>query len=183
MENFLHTENLTLRMPNTDLACELADYYRRNREFLRPYEPVRDEIFFEIETQRELLSDLVEKQSRGEAYRFYISQKENPEKIIWMLGLNNVIRGCFCSCFISYSLDENCINRGYMTEAVSVVVKYAFGELGLHRIEGNAMPRNKASLRVLKKCGFCKEGLAKKYLKINGVWEDHIHMVILNRDM
>jgi ribosomal-protein-alanine N-acetyltransferase len=58
-----------------------------------------------------------------------------------------------------------------------------FGEYGLHRIEANIMPRNAASLRVVEKAGFHREGLAKKYLKINGVWEDHIHMVLLNDRM
>jgi [ribosomal protein S5]-alanine N-acetyltransferase len=55
-----------------------------------------------------------------------------------------------------------------------------FQELGLHRIEANIMPKNKRSLRVVEKLGFYNEGLAYKYLKINGKWEDHIHMVLLN---
>ena len=66
-----------------------------------------------------------------------------------------------------------------MTQAVQTVTDFGFGELGLHRIEGNVMPRNRASLRVLEKCGFQKEGISPRYLKINGVWEDHIHMVRL----
>ena len=70
-----------------------------------------------------------------------------------------------------------------MTEAVSQVVRFAFSSLRLHRIEGNIMPRNKASIRVAEKCGFVREGVARKYLKINGVWEDHIHFVKLNEDM
>ena len=70
-----------------------------------------------------------------------------------------------------------------MTEAVNQVVTYAFDSLGLHRIEGNIMPRNKASIGVAKKCGFAEEGLSRKYLKINGVWEDHLHFVRLNEEM
>lgn len=67
-----------------------------------------------------------------------------------------------------------------MTQAVEAVTQMAFTQLNLHRIEANVMPRNTASLGVLQKCGFEHEGVAKKYLKINGVWEDHIHMVKLN---
>lgn len=70
-----------------------------------------------------------------------------------------------------------------MTETTKAVVKYAFKDLGLHRIEGNVMPRNERSLRVVEKCGFQSEGIAEKYLKINGVWEDHVHMVIRNHAM
>ena len=65
-----------------------------------------------------------------------------------------------------------------MTEAVRETVRIAFEELDLHRIEANIMPRNRASLGVARKAGFYEEGLALKYLQINGVWEDHIHMVI-----
>ena len=61
-----------------------------------------------------------------------------------------------------------------------MVVRYAFAEAGLHRVEANVMPRNKPSLRVLEKNGFVNEGLSKYYLNINGVWEDHVHMVRIN---
>jgi len=67
-----------------------------------------------------------------------------------------------------------------MTEAVKKVVDYAFTELKLHRIEGNVLPDNVSSLKVLDKNGFKYEGVSEKYLKINGVWRDHIHMVKLN---
>ena len=70
-----------------------------------------------------------------------------------------------------------------MTMAVDMVTAYAFSVLGLHRLEANVMPRNKASLRVLEKNGFLNEGLSKYYLNINEVWEDHIHMVKLNESM
>lgn len=70
-----------------------------------------------------------------------------------------------------------------MTETVNEVVRYAFESLGLHRIEGNIMPRNKASIGVVEKCGFVNEGTSRKYLKINGVWEDHIHFVKINEAM
>ncbi len=67
--------------------------------------------------------------------------------------------------------------------SVAMLIKYAFEELGLHRIEANVMPKNKASLRVLEKNHFVNEGISKYYLNINGVWEDHIHMVKINYAM
>ena len=91
--------------------------------------------------------------------------------------------GAFLSCYLGYKLDKDEINKGYMTEAVKKGVEVVFNELGLHRIEANIMPRNKASLRVVEKLGFYNEGLAYKYLKINGKWEDHIHMVLLNENL
>jgi ribosomal-protein-alanine N-acetyltransferase len=70
-----------------------------------------------------------------------------------------------------------------MTEAVAAVVTQAFTTLGLHRIEANAMPRNAASRRVLARLGFDEEGVSRHYLKIAGVWEDHVRHVLLNREM
>ena len=101
--------------------------------------------------------------------------------MIGMIGINGVARGPFQSAFLGYKLDGAYLNRGFMTAAVGEAVRYAFDELNLHRLEANVMPRNKASLRVLEKNGFTNEGTASEYLNINGVWEDHIHMVKLNR--
>ena len=72
------------------------------------------------------------------------------------------------------------LNRGYITEALRCAIEYAFAQLKLHRIEANIIPRNARSRRVVEKLGFEPEGLARKYLKINGVWEDHLHFVIFN---
>lgn len=99
------------------------------------------------------------------------------------MGLNNIVRGCFHSCFLGYKLDQDFLNRGYMTEAVRAAVDYAFGPLALHRVEANIMPHNQASLRVAEKCGFQPRGWPRRYLCINGVWEDHLHMVRLNAAM
>jgi ribosomal-protein-alanine N-acetyltransferase len=67
-----------------------------------------------------------------------------------------------------------------MTEAVKKGIDIVFNEFGLNRIEANIMPKNIRSLRVVQKVGFYNEGTAYKYLKINGKWENHIHMVLLN---
>ena len=115
--------------------------------------------------------------------RFYISEADRLEQIIGFIALNGIVMGAFCSCYLGYQLDLEHRNNGYMTEATNRIVDYAFKELGLHRIEGNVMPRNKASIAVALKCGFEYEGLSKKYMKINGVWEDHAHYVRLNESM
>lgn len=80
-------------------------------------------------------------------------------------------------------MDQAWCNQGYATEALQAAIMCAFDELELHRIEANVLPYNAPSLRVLEKLGFESEGLAIKYLKINGRWEDHIHMVLRNRHM
>ena len=165
------------------LAESLCAYYIRNRDFLRPYEPVREESFFTAEHQRQILTAEAAARAAGTGFRFYICPTEEPGKIIGNIGLSNVIRGAFQSCHLGYKLDRDYRGRGYMPMAVNMVTGYAFRELKLHRIEANVMPRNHASLRCLQKCGFENEGISRYYLNINGTWEDHIHMVKLNYDM
>ena len=162
------------------LAEELAAFYRRNRAFLQAFEPVREESFFTSGHQRGILEQEAADWQARRAYRFYLRPTEDPERIIGSIGLNHVVWGAFRSCFLGYKLEERYCGQGYMTQAVAEVTQYAFEELHLHRIEANVMPRNIASLRVLEKNGYTPEGLAKEYLYINGVWEDHIHMVKRN---
>ena len=106
----------------------------------------------------------------------------HPGKIIGALGFNEIVRGAFQSCFVSYKIDAALWGRGYGSEAIRYGTGWAFRVLGLHRAEANVMPRNAASLRAAEKAGYRPEGLARRYLNINGVWEDHIHMVKLNEE-
>ena len=92
----------------------------------------------------------------------------------------NIIRVAFLSCHLGYKLDKDEINQGYMTEALERAKDIIFDEFGLHRIEANIIPRNTRSMRVVQKLGFHEEGLAYRYLRINGKWEDHVHMALLN---
>lgn len=165
------------------LAEQVVDYYERNKDFLEAFEPVRSEDFFSLEYQQAVLKKEISEYKERTAFRFYILSVEQPEKVIGIIGLNNVVWGAFCSAFLGYKLDRDFVNKGYMSMAVEMLTEYAFEELGLHRIEANVMPKNKASLRVLEKNHFINEGLSKYYLNINGIWEDHIHMVKINYAM
>lgn len=179
----LCTNGPILVPPDLSLAEHVLDYYKKNREFLETFEPKRNEKFFSLEYQQEILKKEIAEFEEKTAFHFYIMPVEQPKKIIGSIGLSNVVWGPFCSAFLGYKSDKDFINKGYMSAAVEMLTKYAFEELGLHRIEANVMPKNKASLRVLEKNHFVNEGLSKYYLKINGVWEDHIHMVKINYSM
>jgi ribosomal-protein-alanine N-acetyltransferase len=172
-------ENIVLKKATLSFASDLLDYQIRNREFLEKLTPLRDEYFYTLDNQKSILQRNIEDYEKGTNYNFYIFHK-NDNLLIGHIGLSNIIKGVFQSCFLGYSLDKDYINKGYMTLAIKQTVDFAFNTLSLHRIEANVMPHNIASLKVLEKNNFNKEGLAKKYLKINGKWEDHIHMVLLN---
>lgn len=182
MKQFYPTKRLLLVLAEPSLAAAVADYYRRNKAFFEAVDPKRDDTFFTEEYQRRVLQMDQENADRAAGFRFYLCLKEKPEEIIGMVALNNIVWGSFESCFMGYKLDKDHLRQGLMSEAVNECVRIGFEELGLHRIEANIMPRNKASLGVAAKCGFVNEGVSPKYLRINGVWEDHVHMVILNEE-
>ncbi|CAN7544813.1 GNAT family N-acetyltransferase [Paenibacillus sp. LjRoot153] len=162
-------------------SCEMVvDYFRRNREFLEPWEMVRDESFFTADFHAALLEKEMKLFEDGQLFKVWMLY---DERIIGSIALSNIVRGAFQSCHLGYRMDGELLNRGLMTEGIEAVIAYAFEEMKLHRIEANIMPRNQASMKVVQKLGFYEEGLAIKYLKIHGVWEDHIHMVLRNTAM
>ena len=178
--DMLETDRLLLKMPAEVTPAELAAYRVRNRAFLAPFVPKRPESYYTEDTCRGTLETIWKDWEAGKAYFFHLYLKQEPDRMVGSVSLTEVVRGFFQSCFAGCQLDGELINNGYMTEAVTAVVDYAFDVLNLHRIEANIMPRNARSLRLAQKCGFEKEGLAKDYLRINGKWEDHVHMVRRN---
>jgi len=125
---------------------------------------VHTEDFFTIETQLERIRD-------PQRHGWLIVDGGEPAG--WV-GLGNVARGSLQSAILSYWMDESRTGRGLATEAVGDVVRFAFGELGLHRIEAGTLVDNYASQRVLEKNGFERIGLARRYLLIGGEWRDHV---------
>lgn len=90
------------------------------------------------------------------------------------INLNSVQRGPFQSTYVGYWVDERQAGNGYVPEAVVLSARFAFDEQNLHRIQISIVPRNLASRRVVEKLAIRAEGVAERYLEINGVWEDHI---------
>lgn len=178
----LYTPDLRLLPASGALAGATADYYARNRAFLRPFDPVHAPSFYTEEGQRPLLEADAEAARLDRGYRFLICRRDAPERVIGTIALSGVVRGAFHSAFVGYKLDAAWQGRGYMTQALRAVTAFAFGALNLHRLEINVMPRNLASQRVAQKAGFAQEGLSRQYLYIGGVWEDHLHFVRLNPD-
>ena len=94
------------------------------------------------------------------------------------INLNSIQRGPFQNAYIGYWMDQAVAGNGYTPEAVAVLCRFAFEELGLHRVQISIIPRNSASRRVVEKLGLRAEGVAERYLEINGTWEDHIRFAI-----
>lgn len=181
MKKYYETDRLILKVLNKTYSKEVLDYYVRNKEFLEEWEPAREVEFYTRKYQEKQLDMDSKSVKSGEAFKLWIFKK-GENKTIGYFAFNNIVRGIFLSCFLGYKLDGDEIRKGYMSEALKKGIDIAFRELGLHRIEANIMPKNKASLALAQKLNFYNEGLARKYLKIDGQWEDHIHMVLLNEE-
>ena len=178
----LRTERLVLKVLDPSFAARVLDYIVRNWEFHKEWLPRLDETFFTLEFQESRLQHDLDLLKDDRMVRLWIFKKEDRDfrTVIGDLAFSNIIRGSFQSCHLGYKMAESEINKGYVAEALRRAIPFAFEELKLHRIEANIMPKNKRSIQVVEKLGFVNEGIARKYLKINGVWEDHIHYVMLN---
>lgn len=153
-------------------ADELAGIYRTNRDFLRPFEPTRPEDFFTAEVQRERIERIGD-----DRWRWAI---EDEGRIVGVISLGDVLRESLQLANVGYFVAQAFNGRGLATRAVADVVRFAFGEAGLHRLEAGTLPDNHASQRVLEKNGFVRYGLARGLLKIDGVWRDHVLFELLN---
>ena len=98
------------------------------------------------------------------------------------INLNSIHRGALQSAYVGYWIDEAQAGKGYMPEAVVLVLRYAFEELALHRLQIAIIPRNAASRRVVEKLDLRNEGVAERDLEINGVWEDHVRYAITSEE-
>ncbi len=146
-------------------AEELAALYAANRDFLAPYEPVRPPEFFTAAGQRKRL----ERQLEGETHPFAIL---DGDAIAGTINVFSIVRDGPESCTIGYWVDGARNDRGLASAAVAEILVYAFGELGLHRVEAATLVDNVASQRVLEKNGFERIGLARRFLRIGTDWRD-----------
>lgn len=182
MKKIYETDRLILRTINPSFTKQVLEYYIRNKAFLEPYEPFRNKFFYTPTFHRKTLKHEVELMNQLALLRLWIFKKEDIrfEKIIGTISFSSIVRGCFQSCFLGYKLDKDEVRQGFMSEALTCGIQIMFEDYKLHRIEANILPRNTPSVNLVEKLGFQYEGTSKNYLKINGVWEDHCHMVLLN---
>jgi [ribosomal protein S5]-alanine N-acetyltransferase len=178
----LNGHHIFVKLLEPSDAADLLRLELQNRDFFQTYTPLRSDDFYTLEGQLERIKKSIEMQERDERYSFGIYLLETGE-LIGNVTLSEVVRGPMQSCWIGYYLDKNHNGKGYMAEAVRLVVDYAFRELQLHRIEAGVMPHNIASIKVLEKAGFHREGIARKSVKINGRWEDHVVLAIVNEEL
>ena len=179
-KDWFETEDLVIYPAHRDWAPEIAAFYAKNKEFLAEFEPKRADSFYTEAGQKKELMAEEEDIHVGSGMRLYLAEKQNPEVICGMVGLNNIMWGSIQSCVLAYKIDKDLQGRGYATQAVRRAIEIAFQVLNLHRVEADIMPRNLPSIRVVEKCGMEREGYSKGFLEINGKWEDHLRYAAVN---
>jgi ribosomal-protein-alanine N-acetyltransferase len=152
-----------------------SEVRRRNGEWLTKWEPARLAHHPDPEINRDVFAARCGARDRerhaGTQYAFGIFV---DGAFAGEINLNNVVRGAFQSATIGYWIDKARAGHSFMSEAVLTLAQYSFESLNLHRLEICIIPRNANSRRVVEKLGIREEGIAERFLEINGVWEDHV---------
>lgn len=152
---------------------------RANAAWLGPWEPARAPGAPDVVEDRAAFAMRCEARQRefdlGVGYGFGIFVAGS---LVGEINLSSVQRGAFQSAYVGYWVDHRQAGLGYVPEALVTVARWTFEELGLHRLQVAIIPRNTRSRRVVEKLGLREEGVAVRYLEINGVWEDHVRYAI-----
>jgi ribosomal-protein-alanine N-acetyltransferase len=132
-------------------------------------------------TQAQQFRDYLKKSRRSDCEYFLICHKQN-RAVMGAINLSQIVRGLFQNAYLGYHIGAPFAAQGYMGEAIEILLRHAFQNLKLHRIEANVQPHNTASIALLKRAGFTKEGYSPRYLKICGRWRDHERWAIIAED-
>jgi ribosomal-protein-alanine N-acetyltransferase len=176
----IETERLTIRLAEIADVPEIIRYYGDNRAYLQPFSPTFAPDFLDQVTWLEQVRVRLREFASGDSFRGFLFERSAPRTIVGNLNLTQVQHGFAQSCLLGYNLAQDQQGNGYMTEAVTGAVAFAFGTWRLHRVAAGYNPSKERSAAVLKRCGFEIEGLATAYLLINGRWEDHVLTAITN---
>jgi [ribosomal protein S5]-alanine N-acetyltransferase len=166
-------EGVTLRTPQMTDYAEWATLREGSREFLKPWEPTWPADDLTRSAFRRRVRRYAEDLRTDQGYAFLIVRNTDGA-LVGGLTLANIRRGVAQAASVGYWMGLPFVRRGHMTAAVRAVIPFAFATLRLHRLEAACIPTNAASTRLLENNGFIREGYAREYLCINGIWQDHL---------
>jgi ribosomal-protein-alanine N-acetyltransferase len=174
-------DEVYLRAPQMFDFHAWASLRAASREFLTPWEPIWPTDDLTRGAFRRRVRRYVRDIREDQAYPLFVYRKSD-DTLVGGLTLSNIRRGVAQACSLGYWVGSPHARRGYMSRAVAASVPFVFETLQLHRLEAACLPANTASIGLLRKCGFIEEGYARRYLRINGVWQDHVLFAMLAED-
>ena len=173
----LEGPRILLREITQDDAAALARYWTDNAEHLRPWQPA---FGAEYRTETFWRSRIEAGSGAGKTtLRMAIHARAAPGKLAGLFTLQDIVLSPLWSAMLGYSVDKMHEGQGLIGEAVRLGVGQAFGALGLHRIYASYMVGNDRSARVLERAGFEREGVLRRLLRVEGVWQDHVQMSLI----
>ena len=166
-------EKVFLRRP---ARRDLEEFIALNRESARSHRGL-----VSPPTQLEQFNVFLKKCGRADCACFLVCRTDDGV-ILGSINLSQIFRGGFQNAYLGYYIGAQYSGQGHMTEAVELMLRYAFEHLRLHRLEANIQPGNVASIALVKRLGFLREGYSRRYLKICGRWRDHERWAIIAED-
>jgi ribosomal-protein-alanine N-acetyltransferase len=174
-------DGVYLRAPQMADFAEWVPVREQSRDFLTPSEPILPADDLTRGGFKRRLKRYNEDFRGDQAYPFFLFEKET-NRLIGGLTLTNIRRGVAQAGSLGYWVGASFARKGFMSAGVRAFVPFAFDTLRLHRLEAACIPTNQASIGLLEKTGFQREGYAREYLCINGIWQDHLLYARLQKD-
>lgn len=171
---------IILRSPTLADYEDWAELRQASRAFLQPWEPSWPTDDLTRASYRRRMRRYTEDQRSDHAYPYFVFATDST--LLGGLTLSNVRRGVAQTATLGYWMGKPFAGKGHMSAAVRLLVPHALTTLGLHRVEAACMPSNAASIRLLEKVGFTREGYARRYLCIDGLWQDHLLFAFVRGD-
>lgn len=163
--------SVALRLVSTDDVADLTALAVRNLAFLAPWEPLRSHRYATESAQRQMIMDALARHAGGVAVPLVILL---DGEVVGRVNLSDIVGGVFQSAHLGYWVSEHVNGRGIATAAIAALLRLAFEDYDLHRVQAGTLVHNIASQKVLLRNGFTEIGLAPRYLKIAGEWQDHL---------
>lgn len=180
LEDFHYESGRIVLAPPCDKHWEEWAVLRESsRKFLTPWEPTWPDNILTKDFYQKWVKDHRADWHAGLAYGFSIFHGKS-RALMGGVNLNHVRRGVLSNASLGYWMGEAYAGQGYMQEAAQAALEFAFGPLSLHRLEAACLPSNHPSRAVLARCDFIQIGYAEQYMRINGVWEDHVLFELLS---
>lgn len=167
-------ERLYLRRVSVRDEDRFVAAVRRSRRLHRPWVELPD-------TPQDFTA-FMRSSRRSDTAAFVICLSGDGE-LAGVANLTQIFLGTFRSAYLGFSAFEPLAGQGYMTEGLGLVLRHAFGPMGLHRVEANVQPGNARSIALVERLGFRREGYSPRYLKISGRWRDHVRYAILAEEL
>jgi [ribosomal protein S5]-alanine N-acetyltransferase len=167
-----HGQRTHLRAPVLEDFSQWRDLRQCSKHFLEAWEPIWRDDELLLSSFRKRIAHYSKLSHDDQAYPFFICNHEGT--LLGAITISNLRRGVAQMATLGYWIGAPFAHQGFMTDALAATITFARNELELHRLEAACLPTNTASLQLLHRAGFVREGYAASYLKINGQWEDHV---------